>query len=125
MFRVGEVVGFYSDTAGKRKYHLCVSIDDHFIFLNSPKPASFVGDFEIDCCDITGLTPTPSGKSIASCNTVIKMTTAELLSYNATVVGVVANCILKDLLIFVESLTTIEEETKNAIIDGLGDHVGT
>jgi hypothetical protein len=124
VFKTGEVVRFKSDIAGKTKYHLCISMDDHFIFLNSPKSKSFVGDFEIDASDIVGIPPTPEGKSIASCSIVMQFTKQDLIQYNATCVGTVKPSVLKSLLLFVENLTTIEAETKNQIIDGLGDTVG-
>jgi hypothetical protein len=55
VFRIGDVVRFESVVAGKRKFHLCISVRNQFIFLNSPKPKSFVGDFAIDCAHISGL----------------------------------------------------------------------
>lgn len=124
MFKTGDVVRFNSDSAGKVKFHLCISVDNHFIFLNSPKIRSFAGDFEILSSDITGLAPTPEGKSIASCNTVMQLTSAQLIARNSKCVGTVKYAVLKRLLLFVEGLTTIETEVKNSIIDGLGDTVG-
>lgn len=124
MFKTGQVVRFRSDVAQKQKYHLCISMDDHFIFLNSPKNKRFIGDFEINSSDIDGLKPTPEGKSIASCSMVMQFTKQQLIDYNATCVGRVNQSVLSELLLFVEGLTTIETETKNKIIDGLGDTVG-
>jgi hypothetical protein len=95
VFKTGEVVRFTSDLAGKTKYHLCISMDDHFIFLNSPKSKSFVGDFEIDSSDITGLTPTPEGKSVASCSMVMQFTKKDLTDYKAKCVGSVKPVVLK------------------------------
>lgn len=124
MFKTGQIVKFKSDIAGKKKYHLCISMDDHFIFLNSPKPTAFIGDFEIDCADIVGLPPTPEGKSIASCSLVMQFSKQELVTFKAEMIGHVKPSVLKRLLLFVEDLPTIESETKNQIIDGLGDTVG-
>jgi hypothetical protein len=124
MFKTGEVVRFRSDVAGKVKFHLCISMDDHFIFLNSPKSKRFIGDFEIQSSDISGLIPTPEGKSIASCSMVMQFTKQDLTNYSATCVGSVKPAVLKALLLFVDGLTTIETETKNQIIDGLGETVG-
>jgi len=122
--RTGEVVRFHSPEVGKKKYHLCLSIDNHFIFLNSPKPRTFLGDFEIDGSKIVGVPPTPEGKSIASCSVVMQFTDAELNQMGAVVVGSVANEVLRDLLIFVENLPTIAPEVRDLIVDNLGDHVG-
>lgn len=124
MFKTGQVVKFRSEVAGKKKYHLCISMDDHFIFLNSPKPTAFIGDFEINSTDIIGITPTPTKKSIASCSLVMQFSRQELITLNAKVVGHVKGSVLKNLMLFVEELPTIENETKNKIIDGLGETVG-
>lgn len=122
--RTGDVVRFYSNDVGKTKYHLCLSIDNHFIFLNSPKARSFLGDFEIDQADIKGLPPTPEGKSIASCSVVMQFSDAELKRLGAVVVGTVTNAVLRDLLLFVENLPTIAPDVRDTIVDALGDHVG-
>lgn len=121
---VGEVWKFNSHVASKQKYHLCLSIDGYFIFLNSPKSKSYLGDFEIDCAEITGLKPTPEGKSIASCSLVMTFSKSEIAKMNGQRIGSVSNKVLKELLIFVENLTTIEEETRDKIVDALGEYVG-
>lgn len=121
MFRIGDVVRFESVVAGKRKFHLCVSLQNHFIFLNSPKRKSFVGDFAIDCADIAGLTPTASGKSIAACNLVLNYTDEQLHAISARKVGEVGREAMRGLFYFLENATTIDAETRDALLDGLGD----
>jgi hypothetical protein len=121
VFELGDVVRFESAVAGKRKFHLCVSLQNQFIFLNSPKAKSFVGDFAIDSSDGSGLTPTPAGKSIAACNLVLTYSAAELVALKAKKVGEVSRKALRELFEFIESSTTIDQETKDALLDGLGD----
>lgn len=121
MFKIGDVVRFESAFAGKRKFHLCVSLQNQFIFLNSPKSKTFVGDFAIDSADVAGLTPTPSAKSIAACNLVLSYTDAELVALKAKKVGEISRRALRELFEFIESTTTIDPETKDALLDGLGD----
>lgn len=123
--RTGEIYRFQSAVAGKQKYHLCLSVDRHFIFLNSPKAKSFPGDIEIDSKEITGLTPTPEGKSIASCSLVLHFTSADLQSLGATKVGDMSVSALKDILVGVEDLSTIAPEIRDQIVDALADFIGT
>lgn len=124
MFRIGDVVRFRSADAGYAKYHLCVSNEGHFIYLNSPRAKSFLGDFEIGASEITGVPPTPSGKSIISCTKVLWFSANDLRDMRAAQVGRVTRSVLKRLLFFVEDLATLPPETRDPILDGLGDEVG-
>lgn len=123
MFRIGEVVGFRSAEVGKHKFHLCVSHEGHFLFLNSPKPKSFMGDFEIEASQITGVPVHPSGKTIISCTMVMRLDARELSKVGAKRCGQVDASVLRDLFLFVEQLSTLSPETRDAILDGLGDWV--
>lgn len=66
MAKPGDVVGFWSDIAGKHKFHLCICPTGKFLFLNSPKARSYPGDFHVPCAEIP-LEPTPEGYSVISC----------------------------------------------------------
>ena len=35
MFSLGDVIHFYSSEAFKEKFHICISLENHFLFLNS------------------------------------------------------------------------------------------
>ncbi|MGS1016452.1 hypothetical protein [Allosphingosinicella humi] len=54
----------------------------------------------------------------------MKITPAELNELGAKVVGKVSNKTLRDLLEFVEKLTTIAPETRDVIVDELLNHLG-
>ena len=45
MFRLGDVIRFQSIEANKVKFHLCISLDGHYLFINSPKLTSYPGDY--------------------------------------------------------------------------------
>ncbi len=120
----GDVVHVFSPYAGKNKYHLCIGNDHFFIFLSSPKTRSFAGDFEIDGSKITGVPPTPEGKSIASCNTVMQIAGSDLRRLGAQVVGKVTLGVMRDLLAFVQHLPTIAPETRDCIVEELMDFLG-
>lgn len=121
MFAPGDIVRFYSEIAGKRKYHLCLSLHGHFLFINSPKGRIFRGDFVVPCTAIPCIPPTESGKSIISCSSLVKMTDHELKHVHAEKMASIDISILKDLLIFVEASPVLSPDEKDAIINELGE----
>jgi hypothetical protein len=121
MPKPGDVVGFHSDIAGKHKFHLCICPTGKFLFLNSPKARSYPGDFHVPCSEIP-LDPTPEGYSVISCTPPMTISDAELARLGAkTKDRRVSSQVLRDLLEFVESLTTLSQDEKDEIIDGLAD----
>lgn len=123
MFKPGDVVHFYSTVAGKRKYHLCLSLRGRFLFVNSPKAKVYKGDFVVPCSSMSFLTATESGKSVISCSTVVKMTDSELRHIKAERLGSIENKYLFDLVKFVEVSPVLTPEEKDAILDELGDSI--
>jgi hypothetical protein len=116
----GDVVGFVSDEAGKHKFHLCVCPTGKYLFINSPKPRSYPGDFHVPSAEVP-LPPTPEGYSIVSCTVLMSIPDAELAKRKAATKGKVSSSVLKDLIAFVEGLTVLSQDEKDAIIDGLAD----
>ncbi len=123
MFAIGDVIKFRSDVVGKKKYHLCISFENHFLFINSPKNKQFVGDYTIRESDISGVPKGEHDFSVISCSMVLQYSDQDLKNMNATKVGTVKPEAIRQLLIFVEDLTTLPPDTKSAIMDGLGDWV--
>jgi hypothetical protein len=123
MYSPGDVVRFHSYVAGEKKYHLCISLRGHFLFVNSPKTKTFRGDFVVPCTDIPCLDPTDSGKSIISCSVLVRMSDEELRHVEAKKLGVCAPRILRDLIKFVEQSPVLSPDEKDAIIDELGDWI--
>lgn len=123
MFGAGDIVAFESIEAGKRKYHLCISFDGHYLFLNSPKQQVYPGDLVVDCCEFPFLTPTPNGKSIISCNLVMKKTDAELAAVGARCLGKASSALLSTLIKFVVASPILTQEEKDAILEAAGDWV--
>jgi hypothetical protein len=121
MFAVGDVVAFWSTEAKKRKYHLCISFNGHYLFINSPKRQPFPGDFVVDCSELPFLTPTPSGKSIISCNLVMHFSAAELKLCDAKRLGAVTPELLGALVNFVMSSPVLSQNEKDSILDAAGD----
>lgn len=123
MFKPGDVVAFYNEVAGKRKYHLCISLNGCFLFLNSPKLKMYPGDVEFDCAEFPFLPATQTGKSIVSCNTVLKFSNADLYAMKAQAVGAVKPALLRLLVAVIEESEILSDEEREAALDGLGDWI--
>lgn len=121
MFNPGDVVSFHSKLAGKVKHHLCVNINGHFLFLNSPKSKVYPADLLVDCSEISCIPATANGQSIVSCNMVVTMTDAQLRAAGARRRGVISRELLLKILTFVENTTVLSDEEKAKVLDGLGD----
>lgn len=117
----GEVLLFWSDAAGKEKYHLCISLNGRYLYLNSPKVRTYAGDLELPCTDFPFLPATPSGKSVVSCALVLAPTAKDLAMKRVVVKGTVARDVLLKIVEFVEESEVIADDERDAILDGLGD----
>ena len=122
MFSVGDVVGFFSEEAGKDKYHLCISFEGHFLFLNSPKKRAYPGDFVVPCSEVP-CPPTDGGKSIISCSYVMQKSDSELQSCNARKLGAVSSDLLSRLSRFVKTSPVLNEDEKDAFYEAAGDWI--
>lgn len=121
MFALGDVIRFYSIEAGKNKYHLCISLDGHYIFLNSPKQRIYPGDLIVPCKEFPFLPPTPSGDSVISCTIVMKKSNADLAEHGARKLGSVSIDLLRRVVRFVESSPVLTDEEKETFLNAAGD----
>lgn len=121
MFNPGDVIHFYSQVAGKPKWHLCVSLDGCFLFINSPKVKAYLGDFVVPCSELPFLPLTASGESIISCNIVLRLSDQELRRSKAAFVGSISKSLLLRLFEFLERSEALSEEDREACLDGLQD----
>lgn len=124
MFRPGDVIKCESEHAPYPKWHLCVSDEGHFVYLNSPKAKAWPGDYPIDAAEVPFIPPHPSGQSIISCRNVMLKTAADLKAANATLEGRLSSAVLTELLIFVDGNPVMAEEDQEKMLNGLGDWCG-
>lgn len=117
----GEVVLFWSGTAGKEKYHLCISLAGRYLYLNSPKARVYEGDLVLPCTDFPFLDPTISGESIVCCSLVLAPSAENLRSRRMETKGTVGSAVLMKIVEFVESSDVIADDERDQILDGLGD----
>jgi hypothetical protein len=120
MFNIGDVVAFDSIEAGKRKFHLCISLNGHYLFINSPKSRVYAGDYITPSSEFPFLPPGVS-ETIISCSLVMKKTDQELKKCGARKVGSAKKEVILSLIKFIEKDRALSEATKDAIFDGLGD----
>jgi len=120
VFQPGDIVEFDNLIAGKRKWHLCVNADRWFLNLNSPKDRAYPGDLEVDCAALPGIPATVSGKSIISCNMVLRMPDEKLGRCRPQKVGTVSVATAQDITAHVRGLRVLSVIEKKPILDGLG-----
>ena len=120
MFSPGDVISFHSLEAGKWKHHLCISLNGHFLFINSPKIGkAYPGDLVVPCNEIPFLKPTTTGDSIISCTLVMHKTAAQLKG--AKKQGSISVDLLRRIVKFIEHNPVLSDETRDQILDGLGE----
>jgi len=120
MFNIGDVICFYSDEAGKRKFHLCISINGHYLFLNSAKLKSYPSDYILPATEFPFL-PQNTPDTIISCSLVLKKSNEELKKRGAKRLGTAKRETLLGLINFIERDRALPEAVKDEIFDGLGD----
>jgi hypothetical protein len=122
-FLVGDVIRFHSDEAGKVKYHLCISLDGAYLFLNSPKAITYPGDFLVPCSELPFLAPTEEGYTIISCSLVMKKSDVELITAGAKKLGCVPADVLRDLAEFVSGSQILTDEERENFLEAVGDWI--
>lgn len=121
MFALGDVLRFHSIEAGKTKYHLCISFDGNYLFINSPNMVSYPGDFITPCADFPFLDPTPEGVSVVCCTLVMEKDEATLQKLKAKKLGSVSIDFLRRLVKFVQSNPVMSEDEKEVFLQAVGD----
>jgi hypothetical protein len=124
MFLPGDVISFHNMDAkgqekGKWKHHLCISLNGHYLFINSPKDRVYPGDLVVPCSEIPCLNPTPTGESIISCTLVMRKSNADLKG--AKKQGSISVDLLRKLVKFIEHNPVLSEEIRDEILEGLGE----
>lgn len=121
MHKPGDVILFWNDGASKQKYHLCISLNGKYLFLNSPKKKQYEGDLILPCSDFPFLEPTEAGSSIVCCTLIVAPTDDELKGRKALYKGTADRAVLLKIIGFVEESDVIADDERDAILDGLGD----
>ena len=109
-----------SMVAGKPKFHLCISLDGCFLFLNSYK-RDYPGDIVVPCTDFPYLDATDSGLSVICCSMILRLRPDEVAG------GIVKGRAPKSLLLKVfeeaEASEVLSDVDRETIMAGLADWI--
>ncbi len=107
----GDVFHWNSVVARKEKYHVCLSWDYDFLFLNTPKDTRWYADFEIRSDHLHFLKPTSQNFSAVGCRQLQKVgDEATFNRFHPQHQGNLRTPILIKLICHVSSLRTLETE---------------
>ena len=113
----GDVFRWYrSPPIDKEKYHLCLTFDYDFTFLNTPSDKAHRLDVEIAASDMRFLKPTPTKFSSVSCTKLQDIAEVHRFrSFRPVLVGTLASDVLCDLLDYIARLGTTSGEEAERI----------
>ncbi|TYB83925.1 hypothetical protein [Oceaniovalibus sp. ACAM 378] len=122
MFKTGDVVRFFSPTAGKEKFHLCLGHGDSgplfaFLYLNSG--SGYRGDCVLEDGQIPGLPKSPTGESVVSFSLIIRMGEDRLKKFGAEKTGEVDAHLAGELAAFAESTAVLTRAEKAFVVGAL------
>lgn len=122
MYEIGDVVRFYSTTAAKEKFHLCLGRTEHetifaFLFLNSV--SGYKGDCILDDGQIPGLPKSPTGKSVVSFSLIIRVREDKLPILGATKTGAIDAQLAGELAAFAKEVKSLTRQEKVFVISSL------
>lgn len=121
MFSVGDVILLHSVRAGKLKYHLCLSLDGHYVFLNSLKSKYYPSDFVYNCEELPFLKTTDTGKGTVSCAYIMEVSAEELARGRAKKLGSADREFMLRLAKFVSASRVLTADEKESFLNAMGD----
>ena len=122
MFKAGEVVSFFSPTAGKLKYHLCLGeFEDgpRFVFLHINSGKGFRGDCILDDGRIPGLPKSPTGETVVSFANLVRMGDERLAKFDAKGIGVIDAELAGELSAFAKTVGSLTASEKKLVLTAL------
>jgi hypothetical protein len=122
MFKAGEVVRFFSPTAGKPKFHLCLGTRGSvpvFAFLHLNSGTGYRGDYVLDDGLIPGLPHSPTGKTVVSFSIVVQISAQNLTNFRAKKTGVIDAHLAGELAGFAKNLTVLSRPDQAFVVAAL------
>jgi hypothetical protein len=122
MFTVGDIVWIISPTAGKGKYHLCISAQNEdkvskYIFLNSNP--GFQHTYVVDCARIPCIPASETGKTAFSFTMLPQYTEKQLSLYKAVKKGTLESALADELLEFSKTVPVLSGADRRIVVSGL------
>jgi hypothetical protein len=120
----GDIVRFYSNIAGKEKFHICIQGPSKnyaatFLFVNSR--AGFKADLVFRDGEIPGLPVSSTGKTIISCSILLRIPVRQLEQHNIKVTGKLPSAVARKLANFIKTVPTLSDSDKEIIVDALAE----
>jgi len=117
---VGDVVRFYSPTAGKEKYHLCIYIGSdsepyNFLFLNSG--TGYKGDLILKNQEIPFLPPSKTGLSVVSCSTIVRIKKKAISSSSCKNLGKISKSVARRIDKLAQETDALTEIDRNCVLE--------
>lgn len=122
MFEAGDVVRFHSPTAGKEKFHLCIGQGENgplFAFLHLNSGAGYRGDCILEDGQIAGLPASPTGKTVVSFSTVVRIGEKRLEKFGAVKTGVIDGHLAGELAAFAQATRVLTAAEKKLVVSAL------
>ena len=118
----GDIVAFYSTTAGKRKYHLCITAVSataagQFLFLNSGSGRK--SDCILSNADFPCISPSATGLSVVSFSTLVRVSALQLPHLVLAVLGSLQPGVARQLEGFAASVPTLTAADRRTILAAL------
>jgi len=118
----GDIVEFFGDTAGHKKYHLCVlecvaGNAAVFLFINSTP--RFAGEFVVDCSELPFLPPSKTGKSVFSFSDTVRQNQRQLKLYRAKKRGALPQHLAVSLLAHAKAVRTLPSGDMRIVLAAL------
>lgn len=122
MFSAGDVVRFYSTTASKPKFHLCLGEGVEgpkfaFLFLNSG--SGFRGDCVLTDGVIPGLPPSPTGETVVSFSQIVRIGEEKLTKFGATKTGSIDGMAAATLAAFADTTLVLNRSERTFVVAAL------
>lgn len=122
MFEAGDVVRFYSPTAGKEKFHLCLGCKDGdpvFAFLHLNSKSGYRGDYVLEDGQIRGLPRSPTDQTVVSFSVIVRMGEPRLKKFAATKTGEIDSHLAGDLAAFAKTVGALTAAERAFVVGAL------
>ncbi len=119
MFKVGDVVRFYSPTASKEKFHLCLGHGESgplFAFLHLNSGSGYRGDCVLEDGQILGLPKSPTDKTVVSFSVIVKMGEQRLQKFAAVKTGAIDANVAGELAAFAKNVPTLTRDERAFVV---------
>lgn len=116
----GDIIAARSPTAGKHKYHLCISEPNEygvqqFLFVNSDD--GYRCDLTFPDGSIENLPKSDTGKTVVSFSDIVRFSKKELELFQAQKVSTASKAVLEAVIVHAEKVSTLNRRQRRELIE--------